>query len=262
MFQKENFLLGSLFLFFLCLQSCSSKKNILYFQDADSYEPSVVKYQKNTLQPNDILSIAISALVPETAVAYNKQAASISSGSQQVTSVEVLKLQSYLVKNDGTIKLPVLGEISTLGKTVQDLETDIYNLLVTGNHLVEPSVDIRLLNAKVTVLGEVKMPGTYTFTEQAISIPQALGYAGDLTITGKRKDVLLIREIDGKRVVHTLDLTRTNWINDDNYYVRPNDVLIVNPNTTKVKTAGFLGNFSSLIGVISLLITTTVLITN
>lgn len=246
----------------LSLPSCVYKKNILYFQDAIDLNLQKVERPQLYIQPNDILSIAISALVPETAVAYNKKWASEGSSTQPVNNLEILKLQGYLVANDGTIQLPVLGTVQTENKTIQDLEQEITRKLENGKHLVEPSVDIRLLNAKVTVLGEVKRPGTYNFTEQTLSIPQALGFAGDLTINGKRKDIVLIREVQGERKVYPIDLTQTDWINQETYYIQPNDVLVINPNQAKVKSAGYLGNVSSLIGVISLVITTTVLLTN
>lgn len=244
----------------LCLQSCVSKKEVLYFQNAKELNQQIIERPQLFIQPNDILSITISALVPQTAMVYNKQKPG-QDGAVQGNNIDLLKLQGYLVANDGTIQLPILGIVQTRNKTIQALEKVITQMLENGKHLVEPSVDIRLLNAKFTVLGEVSQPGTYTFTEQTLSIPQALGYAGDLTINGKRKDIVLIREVQGERKVFAIDLTKTNWINKETYYIQPNDVLVVNPNSAKVKSAGYLGNVSSLVGVISLLISTAVLLT-
>ena len=102
--------------------------------------------------------------------------------------------------------------------SVTDLEIKIKQELEKGGHLVNPTVAIRILNAKVTILGEVKSPGTYTFLEQSLSVPQALGYAGDLTISGKRDDILLIRESEGKRIIMSVDLTTVNWMNDPKYH--------------------------------------------
>ncbi|WP_010136839.1 polysaccharide biosynthesis/export family protein [Ochrovirga pacifica] len=242
------------------LQSCTYKKDILYFQKIDKLKQEEVERPTILIQPNDILSITISALVPESAIAYNKQKPG-QNGTGQQGSIELLKIQGYLVDNNGEIRLPVLGKVATKDKSIHELEKYLINLLEEEKHLVEPSVDIRLLNAKFTVLGEVSQPGTYTFTEQTLSIPQALGYAGDLTINGKRKDIVLIREVQGERKVYAIDLTKTNWINKETYYIQPNDVLVVNPNSAKVKSAGYLGNVSSLVGVISLLISTAVLLT-
>ena len=121
---------------------------------------------------------------------------------------------------------------------------------------------IRLLNAKFTILGEVKQPGTFTFTENNISVLQALGLAGDLTIKGNREDVILIREADGERTSTHLNLTQTSWLNGPYQNIQPNDVLVVNPNSAKVRSAAFFGDASSFVAIASLLISTVVLINN
>lgn len=244
------------FFFVLLLQSCASKKDILYFQDATNYASAPIVYGNTTLQPNDILNITVSALVPETAIPYNIPGAENSAGA----TIETIKLQAYLVTADETIEFPVLGTISVKNKTISQLEQYIKKLLEEGGHLVKPRVLARLLNAKVTVLGEVNKPGTYSYTEQNISLTQALGYAGDLTINGKRKDVLLIRESNGVRTISHIDLTTANWMNDPNFVIKQNDVIIVNPNDSKVKTAGFIGNVSVILTIASLLLSTVIIL--
>ena len=121
---------------------------------------------------------------------------------------------------------------------------------------------MRLVNAKVTILGEVNSPGTYNFTEQNITLLQALGYAGDLTINGKREDILVMREEDGVRQITHIDLTTSEWLNGPYNFVKPNDVIVVNPNNPKVKSSGFVGNVGTLISVISIVFSTIVIITN
>ncbi|SHJ76546.1 polysaccharide export outer membrane protein [Arenibacter nanhaiticus] len=248
------FVLGLIALLF---QSCATKKDILYLQDANTLEAQHIKYEAAKIQPNDILDIKVSALVPETAMPYNVQPL----GNTNASNIELLKLQGYLVATDGSITFPVLGKITVTNKTTAALEQELELLLEKGGHLNQPKVSVRLLNAKVTVLGEVQRPGTYSFTEQQISLPQALGYAGDLTINGKRKDVLLIREENGQRTVTHIDLTTTDWFNSPYYYIKPNDFIVVNPNGPKVKSAGFVGNTGTLVSVLSLLLTSIVLIT-
>ncbi|MEH6656437.1 polysaccharide biosynthesis/export family protein [Leeuwenhoekiella marinoflava] len=243
----------------LTIQSCASKKEILYFQDGDSLGSQPIDYKQNTIQPNDILAVTIGALVNETATAYNKPAPASSTSAQN--NLEILKLQGYLVDIDGVIKLPVLGKISTTNKTIRQLERYLNTVLEEGGHLVNPSVSVRLLNAKVTILGEVNNPGTFTFTEQYITIPQALGYAGDLKINGIRKDLILIREVDGIRNISHIDLTTSNWMNENKYIVKPNDVILVNPNNAKVKTAGYIGNASTVLTLASLILSSVVLLT-
>jgi len=243
----------------LLLQSCVSKKEILYLQDIDTNPAIEVISNTTTLQPNDIIKIDVSALIPEAALPYNKISPT---NIQTANNIEVIRLEGYLVSQNKTINFPVLGELSVANKNTTDLEVDIKNRLEKGGYLLNPSVTVRLLNAKVTILGEVKQPGTFTFTENNISLLQALGLAGDLTINGDREDVILIREADGERTSTHLNLTQTDWLNGPYQNIQPNDVLVVNPNGAKVKSAAFFGNASSFVAIASLLISTAVLINN
>ena len=243
----------------LLMQSCVSKKEILYLQDIDSNPAMEVAINTTTLQPNDILKIDIGALMPEAALPYNKTSPV---GIQAANNLEVMKLEGYLVSATKTIQFPVLGELSVAGKSTADLEIDIKNRLEIGGYLLNPSVTVRLLNAKVTILGEVKQPGTFTFTENNISLLQALGLAGDLTINGDREDVILIREADGQRSTTHLNLTESTWLNGPYQNIQPNDILVVNPNNAKVKTAGYIGNVSVVLAMASLILTSIVLLTN
>lgn len=246
------------FLLVVLLQSCASKKDILYFQDAANYASVPLAKVTAVIQSNDILSITVSALVPETALPYNIQA--LGNGGTS-PNIETMKLQGYLVSLEGGIVFPILGNIMVQGKTTAQVEQDLKMILENGGHLVNPKISIRILNAKVTVLGEVNRPGTFTFTEQYITLTQALGYAGDLTINGKRNDILLIRESDGLRTIMHLDLTTANWMNNPNYAIRQNDVLVVNPNNPKVKTAGYIGNTGTVLTIASLLLSSIILLT-
>lgn len=248
----------SALIFVVILQSCASKKDVLYFQDAAKYATVPITPVSTTIQPNDILSITVSALVPETTLPYNIQS---TGNAGAIPSLEIMKLQGYLVSPEGGIVFPILGNIIVQGKTTAEVENDLKKILEDGGHLVNPKVSVRILNAKVTVLGEVKTPGTFTFTEQYISLPQALGYAGDLTINGKRNDILLIRESEGVRTITHLDLTSANWMNNPNYVIKQNDVLIVNPNNSKIKTAGYIGNTGTLLTAVSLILSSIILLT-
>ena len=138
-----------------------------------------------------------------------------------------MQLEGYLVDSKNIINFPVLGPISTLNLTIQDLAEFIKKELIERGHLTDPNVIVRLLNAKVTILGEVNAPGTYNFTEQNITLMQALGYAGDLTINGKRDEYLITREVNGERQVTHIDLTSAEFMKSPYYFVKPNDVIIV-----------------------------------
>ena len=251
----KNILLA--FIIIGLLQSCVSKKEMLYMQDVESYNNTEVTYTNHTLQVDDILKISVGALIPEAAIPYNKN----SGGSVVANSIDVMKLDGYLVSQTSTINFPILGELSVKDKTTKDLENDIKKLLVDGGYLLNPNVTVRLLNAKVTILGEVQRPGTFSFTENNISLLQALGLAGDLTINGSREDVVVLRRLDGVQTTARINLTSANFLSGPYQMVKPNDVIVVNPNNAKLKTAGYVGNVSTILGITSLLLSSIILLT-
>jgi len=241
----------------LLLQSCVSKKQMLYLQDLDTVNSQEVTYNNHTLQVDDILKISVGALMSEAALPYNN----FTAGSVVANNIEVMKLDGYLVSKNSTINFPVLGELSVKEKTAQDLENDIKKLLVDGGYLINPNVSVRLLNAKVTILGEVQQPGTFSFTENNISLLQALGLAGDLTINGSRENVVVLRRVNGVQTTERINLTSASFLSGPYQMVKPNDVIVVNPNSAKVKTAGYVGNISAILGIASILLTSIVLLT-
>ena len=244
-------------IFIVLFSSCASKKDIIMFGDIKEGVESSIVYSLPKIQVNDILDVKITTLNPETAILYNS--GSTSTGA--VTSIELMKLQGHLVTAEGKITLPILGEIVAAGKSISELEKNIISVLENNGHLKNPKVSVRILNAKVTILGEVKMPGTFNFSEQSITLPQAIGYAGDVTIEANRKEVWVIREEEGKRKSHKLDLTKTDWFNSPYYNIKQNDIVYVYPNNVKVKSAGFIGNISTVFSTFSILLTTFFLLT-
>ena len=239
------------------VSSCASKQDILYLQDADINNNLSIGYQETRIQPNDILKITVESLVPEAAMPYNRGG----TGGPGGNSVELMKLEGYLVTNQGDVNYPILGDISVLNLTSKEIEDKIAKLLVDGGHLNSPNVIVRVLNAKITILGEVNLPGTYNFTEQNITILQALGYAGDLTINGKRNDIIITRDENGVRKISHIDLTSTEFMNSEYYFIKPNDNIIVNQNDPRVKQSGYIGSVGSILSVISLTLTVYLLFT-
>jgi polysaccharide export outer membrane protein len=243
-------------LIILCFFSCASKNSVLYFQDSNNVNSRRLSYSSPKIQTNDIINIKVTALNPESVAPYN-----VDNGVTPNTSfIEILKLQGYLVSKEGNIVFPVIGSINVAGKTISELENYIKKILVDGDHVVDPAVSVRILNSKVTILGEVNKAGTYTITENNITVLQALGYAGDLTINGSRKDVLILREVDGVQVTKRIDLTSTNWFSSDFYYIKQNDVIVVNPNSNKIKSSGFLGSAGAVMSAISLVLTSILIV--
>jgi polysaccharide export outer membrane protein len=240
------------------LSSCATKKEIWYLQDAKAFDNTSVTYGTTNIQPNDILQITVGALVEEATLPFDKSSGNQSGGGG---GLEMMQLEGYLVSVENTIEFPILGVISTKNKTVLQLQEAIKQSLERNDLLKNPNVNVRILNAKVTILGEVNSPGVYNFSEQNITFLQALGYAGDLSIQGKREDIKLIREVDGNRQIATVDITSAKFMDSEFYHIKPNDVIVVNPNGPKVKSAGFIGNFGTLLSVFTIIFTTVVLIT-
>ena len=227
----------------IALTSCASKKDIWYIQDAGENNTAQINFQQTTIQPNDILKIDVETLVPEAAQPYNKI------GSINQISLLVLQLDGYLVNKEGLINFPVLGEIAISNLTMNEAEVKIKKLLVEGGHLKNPTVRVRVVNSKVTVLGEVNEPGTYNFSEQNITLLQALGYAGDLTINGKRDDVIITRDVDGVRTITHINLTNTDFMNSEYFYIKPNDTIIVNQNKPRVTNSGYINGLTTLLAI-------------
>jgi polysaccharide export outer membrane protein len=247
-----------LVLLLILLQSCVSKKEVLYLQDIDTYNNTDITYRNSTIQVDDILKITIGAFNPAAALPYNNISSSLGGVAN---NIDLLKLDGYLVSQGMIITIPVLGEISVEGKTTHALENHLKERLQGEGYLIDATVIVRLLNAKFTILGEVRNPGTFTFTENNISLLQALGLAGDLTINGSREDVLLLRRENGVQTTSHLDLTSGNWLNGPYQMIKPNDVIVVSPNGAKVKTAGYVGNVSVILSIASIILTSILLFT-
>lgn len=232
----KKIFLPIILLFLLMLQSCTTKKNTLYLQDLDKYSNSNLNYTTTKIQPNDILKITVSDLNPLVAAPFN-----INTGSSYAeSSVEMMKLSGYLVTPQGNITMPILNEINVGGLTPSIVEGKIKERLINDGYLVNPTVMVRVLNNKFTILGEVNSPGVIPFTEESISVLDAIGLAGDLTFSAIRKDVKLIRELDGKRIVYHIDLTSASWMSNPDYRIRQNDVIVITPNKLKVNSGSLI----------------------
>lgn len=234
------------------LGSCVSKKEIVYLQDVEGINVlETIEKVEPKIQQNDILSINVSALDAEAALPFNLFEAG--------AATTAAKPISYLVNSDGDINFPVLGKIKVEGYTSKEITDQLTKALAV--YIKNPIVNIRLTNFKVTVLGEVKSPGTYPVPNERISILEAIGMAGDLTIQGKRKTVTLIREQEGKRTFVNFDLTSKEMLNSPYFYLAQNDVLIVEPNKTKINSSAVGPNIGVIFASISTLISIIVLIT-
>lgn len=254
----------SIFLVMLLLSlfSCSSQQKIAYLQDVygDTKQSPEELYDAR-IKPKDLLTITVNTFDKEASLPFNLVYPTGSANVVNGTSSETA-IQKYLVDNEGYIDFPVLGKIKVADLTKNEVETSIKEKLKP--YLKEtPVVIVRMVNYKISVIGEVNKPNTYTITNEKVNVLEALALAGDLTIYGKRDNVKLMRESsDGKRVVITLDLTDKNLINSPYFYLQQNDVLYVEPNKTKMRNSRYsaltgqvLSGVSVLVSVVSLVVT-------
>ncbi len=250
----------------LLMAGCTSYKNVPYMQDTDvmsKVEEKLPMYDAK-IMPNDMLTITINTLDPESAAPFNLTVQTAMSASRSTSLTQQAALQQYLVNNEGTIDFPVLGTLKVAGLTKDEIENLIREKLASGDYLEEtPIVTVRITNYRISVLGEVQSPGVFTISNEKISVFEALAMAGDLTIWGVRDNVKLIREdAEGQREVHCLDLTKADILASPYYYLQQNDVLYVTPNTTKAKnsdigqsTSFWFSGTSILISVINIITT-------
>jgi len=216
--------------------SCISSRKTVYFYDVkDTTFLQRSPDLQTPIHENDILSISISSLNPEASAIFNTPNNFVSrfttaAGSQSESS-------GYLVNTDGNIQLPILGTMKAAGLTKNQLKDNITNAILAKKLLIDPIVDIRYMNFEVTVIGEVGHPTVITVPSEKISLIKAIGLAGDLTIYGKRENVLLIREEKGKKITRHININSSDFFNSPYYYLQPNDVVYVEPNKARVATA-------------------------
>ena len=228
--QFKNIIIVFLVFSIVSLSSCVSKEKMIYLQN-EAKSGEVLSYEP-VLQPDDVLLIVVSSENPEVAAPYNLKSVSVQSSSE--TEVVNQRLLSYLVNKEGEIMFPLLGAIKVGGLTIREATDKIK--LVLKDHVKDAVVSIRILNFKISVLGEVQKPGTFSINSERITILEALSMAGDLTIYGKRQNILLIREKEGVKTMERIDLTKPDFLNSSSYYLSQNDVVYVEQNKTRINS--------------------------
>ncbi|MEN9919111.1 MAG: hypothetical protein RL662_1547 [Bacteroidota bacterium] len=239
----SKMLLISFFVSILFFHSCTSHKSLPYFKNIDEVTRaellSTSKPHEPRIMPNDIISITVNSTVPGAAVDFNLPLvpANLSSSTQTgvVSSSTSGSLQNYLVDKDGSINYPVLGSLKIGGMTAVEVQQYIRSLIYPKYISAEPIINVRFLNFKVSVLGEVTRPGTYTSENGQMTILDALAAAGDMTIYGKRNNLLLVRTgVDGEIVFHNINMQDRNVVYDESiFYLQQNDKLYIEPNRTR-----------------------------
>jgi polysaccharide export outer membrane protein len=250
MYKKTNPSIRSLILLLVLiglLSSCVSSEKIIYFQeDGTETGKEVLPNFEPIIGVDDLLAINIATIDMEAAVPFN-----VSAGVQEAGG------STYLVDVNGEIDFPVIGTLKVAGFTTKALRKKLKSVL--SEYLIKPTVAIRLLNFKVTIMGAVGSPGSFNIPSERITIVEALALAGDLQLQGKRKNVLLIREKEGERMYVNIDLTNRKLFSSPYYYLAPNDLLYVEPNKRSINTTGT--GFMEILQITTILTTLILLLT-
>ena len=247
----QHFLLLSLVA--LSAASCVTQKKMTYLRDAspeiaDSINKKFDAQSETVIRSGDALTIVVSALDKEAVAPFNLYTVNQSSpGSAQIQTTS--SLQYYIVDEDGYVEMPILGKIFVAGKKRVEVEQTIREQL--ERQVLNPMVKVNLIGAKVSVLGEVKQPGYVSLGRGRLTILEALAAAGDLTPYGRRENVLLTREVDGKLEFARLDLGDVNLYTSPYYYLQQNDVIYVSPNKVRVVNSANVGLWLSMVSTVA-----------
>ena len=222
--------------FLSSLDSCVSTKDLAYFSNIKKDSIGNIQLQsiETIINKNDVLQINISTLDPSTTAIFNSVGA-VNAGVSSTSGVT----GGVLVDETGVIKIPLIGTVKAAGLTKRELASKITDEILEKKLAIDPIVTVRIINYKITVLGEVSRPGVITVPNEKITLPEALGQAGDLTIYGKRDNVLLIREVGGVRTMKRINLNNDNLFNKDVYNLQNEDIIYVEPNKSRALSTNF-----------------------
>lgn len=225
--------------------SCASREKLVYLQNIESQNGQASVSYEPIIQPDDMLQIIVAAKDPETAIPFNLPTLGPSSN--------LISQQTYIVDYQGNILFPILGTLH-LGGLSRSQAISLLNDKLTA-YIKEPQINFRILNFKVAVEGEVNKPGLINVVSERITLLEALAQAGDLSIYGKRDNILVIREQNGSKTFTRVDLTKADFFQSPYYYLAQNDVVYVEPNKTKINASAVGPNITVIFTGISLLIT-------
>ncbi len=248
---RSNFLIGLslIWLSIILFSSCASKKDLIYFQaDSLQLETAYENYSPK-LQTGDILTINITADDVRATEPFN-QTSSYQVGALQTNNPFI---PTYTIDRNGEIDFPKIGKVKLSGKTRVEAIEILRNLV--GKYIVNPGVNISIRNFQITVLGEVTRPGTFIIDNDRISLLEAIGLAGDLTINGVRQNILVVREENGRKNEYRVDLTKRESLNSPVYFLKQNDVIYVEPNDARIQSSKYTQNTSIFVSIAGLIIT-------
>lgn len=239
--------------------SCIPNKELHYLQNKNNsaqestVTPVVLKPYR--VQINDVLSVRIKALDQKLVEMFNP-----STSGSQVNSSDGLYFDGFSVDDHGEIRIPVLGKVAVIGQTLDEIRVKVENQLLEEyfNKTADIFVTVKLAGMRYTVNGEINSPGTKTLFQDKVTILEAIANSGDITITGNRRDVMVVRQYPHGTEIHTIDLTSREALNSPYYYVQPNDYIYVKPLKQKSWGTGTTGvqSFTTILGAVTLILTT------
>lgn len=248
---KYSLALGMFALVLVIFSSCGSRKNMVYLQQDSTQINTLYEQYVPKIQSNDILTIVVTATDPKVTAPFNPLSTMMATNISQ--QVDLALRPTYTVNDQGDIVLPMLGTVHVGGLTrLQAIEKIRIEL---SQYIKDPGVNINFNNFRISVLGEVARPGSFILPTERVTVLEALGMAGDLTIRGVRQNVMVIREVDGFKSMHRLDLTKQNTLNSPYYYLVQNDVIYVEPNNAQINNSKLGANTNVIISIAGLLIT-------
>lgn len=261
---SQSFKFSVLGLFVLILaNSCVSRQEVVYFQGLEQVQNRIddEKHKNLRIKPSDLLTISVSAPQQEAALPFNLPVIGVPQGGMDmgVTVNGRQQMQTYLVDKSGFIDFPVLGKVKASSFSQEQLSSNLKKQI--SSFVQDPIVNVRVVNFQVSVLGEVNRPGTFEVQDDYFSLPQALGMAGDMSIYGRRDNVLVVREEGGVKTHAYLDLSDAEVINSPYYYLQQNDVVYVEPNKAQRQSASYNRNAGIYISIASVLVSLAVLLT-
>lgn len=251
----KNYYFG-LLLIAVLVSSCVPKKEILYLQGSQNPENSSTNYEP-LIQKDDLLFINISSSQAEAVAPFNldSQSKDISSSTSGFSNQK----QTYLVDNMGNIEFPIIGTLNAAGYSVNEFRDFLKNKL--KNFVSDAVINIRIVNFKVTVTGEVNLPSVVTTTSQRFTLFDALALAGDITLYGKRDNILIVRDFQGIKTYTRVDITKADFVNSPFYYLDQNDLIYVEPRKAKINSTAISSNVPFIVSIAGLLLTTAILLT-
>ncbi len=253
------------FVLLLCTSSCITTKQLTYLQEntagADTLALLRKRQEPYRLQINDLLSIRIKVLDQETVGFFNP----ISDANPNATGEERLYYDGFVVNDHGNVRIPSLGEVNVLGYTVDEVREMLEARLLRDFFKEEANlfVTVKLAGIRYTINGEINSPGSNIIYRDQVSIMEAIANSGDIAMTGDRSDVVIIRQYPAGQKVHHIDLTQLDAMNSPYFYIKPNDLILINPLPQKSLGTGTTGlqSFTTILSILTAL-TTVVLLYN